>query len=102
MSQDLKKPIIIDLGSSEIKAGFFDNSSPTIRFKNIIGDALSKRNKSLLNKEHYISSECDKYYNDLSIRYPIKRGVFTKDINKIRIKYSTNEGASFINNRTNK
>ena len=79
MSQDLKKPIIIDLGSSEIKAGFFDNSSPTIRFKNIIGDALSKRNKSLLNKEHYISSECDKYYNDLTIRYPIQRGVFIKD-----------------------
>ena len=79
MSHDLKKPIIIDLGSSEIKAGFFDNSSPTIRFKNIIGDALSKRNKSLLNKEHYISSQCDKYYNDLTIRYPIQRGVFTKD-----------------------
>ena len=79
MSQDLKKPIIIDLGSSEIKAGFFDNSSPTIRFKNIIGDALSKRNKSLLNKEHYISSECDKYYNDLTIRFPIQRGVFTKE-----------------------
>ena len=79
MSHDLKKPIIIDLGSSEIKAGFFDNSSPTIRFKNIIGDALSKRNKSLLNKEHYISSECDKYYNDLTIRFPIQRGVFTKE-----------------------
>ena len=79
MSHDLKKPIIIDLGSSEIKAGFFDNSSPTIRFENIIGDALSKRNKSLLNKEHYISSECDKYYNDLTIRYPIQRGVFIKD-----------------------
>ena len=79
MSQDLKKPIIIDLGSSEIKAGFFDNSSPTIRFKNIIGDSLSKRNKSLLNKEHYISSECDKYYNDLTIRYPIQRGVFIKE-----------------------
>jgi actin-related protein len=77
MSHDLKKPIIIDLGSSEIKAGFFDNSSPTIRFKNIIGDALSKRNKSLLNKEHYISSECDKYNNNLSIRYPIQRGIFT-------------------------
>lgn len=79
MSQDLKKPIIIDLGSSEIKAGFFDNSSPTIRFKNIIGDSLSKRNKSLLNKEHYISSECDKYYNDLTLRYPIQRGIFIKE-----------------------
>ena len=79
MSQDLKKPIIIDLGSSEIKAGFFDNSSPIIRFKNMIGDSLSKRNKSLLNKEHYISSECDKYYNDLTIRYPIQRGVFIKE-----------------------
>jgi actin beta/gamma 1 len=81
MSHDLKKPIIIDLGSSEIKAGFFDNSSPKIRLKNIIGDSLSKRNNSLINKnkEHYISSECDKYYNDLTIRYPIQRGVFIKD-----------------------
>ena len=79
MSHDLKKPIIIDLGSSEIKAGFFDNSSPIIRFKNMIGDSLSKRNKSLLNKEHYISSECDKYYNDLTLRYPIQRGIFIKE-----------------------
>ena len=81
MSHDLKKPIIIDLGSSEIKAGFFDNSSPKFRLKNIIGDSLSKRNSSLINKskEHYISSECDKYYNDLTIRYPIQRGVFIKD-----------------------
>ena len=81
MSHDLKNPIIIDLGSSEIKAGFFDNSSPKIRLKNIIGDSLSKRNNSLINKskEHYISSECDKYYNDLTIRYPIQRGVFIKD-----------------------
>ena len=79
MSNNLKQPIIIDLGSSEIKAGLFSNSSPSIRLNNIIGESLPIKNSSSLNKDHYISSECDQYYNDLLIRYPIQRGVFVND-----------------------
>ena len=76
MSNDLKQPIIIDLGSSEIKSGFYGNSSPSLRFKNIIGESFTKKK---LEKEHYISSECDKYYDNLLIRYPIQRGVFVNE-----------------------
>ena len=77
MSRDIKQPIIIDLGSSQIKAGFYTKDSPSILMQNIIGEPLSKIKSPHLNKTHYISSECDKYNNNLSIRYPIQRGIFT-------------------------
>ena len=79
MSNNQKKPIIIDLGSSEIKAGFFGIESPNIRIQNIIGEPLSKIISSQLTKAHYISSECDNNLNNLKIRYPIQRGVFKND-----------------------
>jgi len=47
-----------------------------LRFKNIIGKSFTKKQ---LEKEHYISSECDKYYDNLLIRYPIQRGVFVNE-----------------------
>ena len=74
-----KQPIIIDLGSSEIKSGFFGQSLPSLRFNNIIGEPFSKKVSQELTKKYYISSECDEYYNNLKIRYPIKRGSFYKD-----------------------
>ena len=74
-----KQPIIIDLGSSEIKSGFFGQSLPSLRFNNIIGEPFSKKASQELTNKYYISSECDEYYNNLKIRYPIKRGSFYKD-----------------------
>ena len=74
-----EQPIIIDLGSSEIKSGFFGQSLPSVHFQNIIGEPFSKKVSPELNKKYYISSECDKYNNNLKIRYPIKRGIFCKD-----------------------
>jgi len=41
MSYNLRNPIIIDLGSSEIKVGFFGNETPNICIQNIIGEPLS-------------------------------------------------------------
>ena len=79
MSQNLNKQIIIDLGSSEIKAGFLGNPPEIKRLPNIIGENLCKINPSIINKPHYISSECDQYYSDLSIRNPIQRGNFIKE-----------------------
>ena len=73
MSIDLKKPIIIDLGSSEIKAGFFGQTTPTLRLKNIIGESLINNNNK------YISNECDNQYNNIKVRYPIQRGVFINE-----------------------
>ena len=79
MSQNLNKQIIIDLGSSEIKAGFLGNPPEIKRLPNIIGENLCKINPSIINKPHYISSECEQYYSDLSIRNPIQRGNFIKE-----------------------
>ena len=79
MSQNLNKHIIIDLGSSEIKAGFLGNPPEIKRLPNIIGENLCKINPSIINKPHYISSECEQYYSDLSIRNPIQRGNFIKE-----------------------
>jgi len=79
MSINLKKPIIIDLGSSEIKAGFFGQESPNVRIQNIIGEPLSNIIAPQLIKDHYISSECDNNLNNLKIRFPVQRGVFKND-----------------------
>ena len=79
MSQNLNKQIIIDLGSSEIKAGFLGNPPDIKRLPNIIGENLCKINPSIINKPHYISSECEQYYSDLSIRNPIQRGNFLNE-----------------------
>ena len=79
MSNNKRKPLIIDLGSSEIKAGFFGNESPNIRILNIIGEPFSKIKLSEPTKAHYISSECDNDINKIKIRYPIQRGVFKND-----------------------
>ena len=79
MSINKRKPLIIDLGSSEIKAGFFGNESPNIRILNIIGEPFSKIKLSEPTKTHYISSECDNDINKIKIRYPIQRGVFKND-----------------------
>ena len=44
MSNDLKVPIIVDLGSLEIKAGFSGQESPKLRSPNYIGELKSKKN----------------------------------------------------------
>ena len=41
-SESLKLPIIIDLGSSEIKAGFSGDDKPSVIFKSHIGEPKYK------------------------------------------------------------
>ena len=74
----LKSPIIIDLGSSEVKAGYkSDISNPTVRFPSYIGEP--KYNKILrpLNsniselKEEFVGDACEPYLGTLKLRYPI-------------------------------
>ena len=88
----LRVPIIIDLGSSKVKAGYrTDNNSPSLRFPSYIGEpkynkilrSLNK-NKSQ-NKEYFIGEDCDPYLGVLKLRYPIKHGSFEneKDISLI-------------------
>ena len=82
----LKSPIIIDLGSSEVKAGFkSDISNPTVRFPSYIGEPKYNKilrplnsNKSEL-KEQFVGDACEPYLGTLKLRYPIKHGAFSNE-----------------------
>ena len=69
-------PIIVDLGTSEIKASFSGDESPKIHSANCIG--VLKNNKKIEDnkKKYYISDECDKFAGNLNLHYPIEYGVF--------------------------
>ena len=82
---DLKNPIIVDIGSGEIKAGFSGEEKPKIVFKNFIGEpkyikvlcAFNKENQEL--NEQYIGEDCDKYMGIIKLRYPVKHGIFANE-----------------------
>jgi centractin len=75
-------PIIVDLGSSEIKAGFSGEESPKIHSPNYIGELKNKKKLEENQKRQYISDECDKFAGNLNLHFPIEHGVFknTEDI----------------------
>ena len=82
-SENSKIPIIIDLGSGQIKAGFSGQELPKKIFNSFIGESKYKKIIKSLNKDNtikkelFIGSECDKNLNILKLRYPINHGVFT-------------------------
>ena len=78
-------PIIVDLGTSQIKAGFSGQEKPKIHSPNFIGEPKSKKNYKENQKNIYISEECNKYTGNLNLRFPIEHGVFknTEDISLI-------------------
>ena len=82
----LKAPIIIDLGSYEVKAGFkTNNSNPSTIFPSYIGEPkydkilrsinIHKPNK----KEQFVGDNCSKYLGLLKLRYPIQNGIFINE-----------------------
>ena len=81
--ENSKAPIIIDLGSSQIKAGFSGQELPKKIFNSFIGESKYKKliktfNKdNSIKKEIFIGSECDKNLNILKLRFPINHGSFT-------------------------
>ena len=70
-------PILVDLGSSEIKAGFSGQESPKLLSPNYIGELKSKKNYKDSQKKKYTSDECDKFMGNLILHHPIEKGVFT-------------------------
>ena len=81
-----KSPIIIDLGSSEVKAGFkTDGASPSIRFPSYIGEARYNKILRVLNKnisyykDQFVGNDCDPYLGVVKLRYPIKHGAFSNE-----------------------
>ena len=79
----LKLPIIIDLGSSEIKVGFSGDEKPNVIFKSYIGEPKYKKVFSTFHKENqniqYIGDDCLKNIGTIKIRNIIKHGVLTSE-----------------------
>ena len=76
-------PIIVDLGTSEIKAGFSGQEKPELCFQNYIGELKSKKNYKENQKMFYVSDDCN--IGNLNIHYPIEHGIFknSEDISLI-------------------
>jgi centractin len=81
----LKLPIIVDIGSGEIKAGFSGEQIPKIVFKNYFGEPKYKKVLRTFNKENqelneqYIGDDCEKYMGLIKLRFPVKHGMFEKE-----------------------
>lgn len=85
MSSNL--PIIIDLGTSEIKAGFSGQEKPKLRFTNYIGEFKSKKNYKENQKKFYVSEECNKFTGNVNVHFPIEHGIF-KNIEDISLIFN--------------
>ena len=84
-TDSLKLPIIIDLGSSEIKAGFSGDEKPSVVFKSYMGEPKYKKVLSTLYKENNVikiqevGEKCFENIGLNKIRNPIKHGILTNE-----------------------
>ena len=81
----LKLPIIVDIGSGEIKAGFSGEQNPKLVFKNYFGEPKFKKVLRTFNNdnqdlsEQYIGDDCEKFMGLIKLRFPVKHGVFENE-----------------------
>ena len=81
----LKLPIIIDIGSGKVKAGFSGEENPKIVFNNYFGESKYKKvlhsydHENININEQYIGDDCDNFLGIIKLRYPVNRGVFEKE-----------------------
>ena len=81
----LKLPIIVDIGSGEVKAGFSGEEKPKTIFKNYFGEPKYKKVLRTFNKENqelneqYIGEDCEKFMGLIKLRFPVKHGVFERE-----------------------
>ena len=77
-----KAPIIVDIGTSTIKAGLSGQEKPTLVFPNYFGEM--KYSKSIGsweedNKKYIIGNDCNKYLGVIKLKYPLSHGIFNDD-----------------------
>ena len=71
------EPLVVDVGSSTIKAGFAGEDAPRVIFPSVVGqyrfEGLEEQGES------YVGDEALSRRNDLSMRltYPVERGIIT-------------------------
>jgi centractin len=78
-SLNSKAPIIIDIGTSTIKAGFGGQEKPSLIFPNIFGEMKYPKAGGLIKKDEkreIIGKECLKYMGVINIKYPLEHGIF--------------------------
>lgn len=77
-----KTPIIIDIGTSSIKAGLSGQEKPSLVFPNYFGEMKYSKSVGILkedDKKKRIGKDCDKYFGVIKLKYPLTHGVFNND-----------------------
>jgi centractin len=77
-----KTPIIIDIGTSSIKAGLSGQEKPSLVFPNYFGEMKYSKSVGILkedDKKKRIGKDCDKYFGVIKLKYPLTNGVFNDD-----------------------
>ena len=81
-NENLQLPIIIDIGSGELKAGFNGQERPKVLFKNQLGVPKYKKILKKYNTDNtpsediYIGEKCDVCLSALKLRNPVEHGSF--------------------------
>lgn len=83
----LRTPLIIDMGSSRIKAGLGGQEKPKLEFPCYIGEPKYQKiyvssfgnvqENDEEKRERFVGYDCDKYMGVIKLSYPIKHGVFS-------------------------
>ena len=83
VNSNSQTPIIIDIGTGEVKAGFNGQERPKILFKNQFGEPKYSKILKQFNKDNkqisdiYIGEKCDSCLSALKLRKPVDHGSFT-------------------------
>lgn len=83
-----KTPIIIDIGTSTIKAGLSGQEKPSLIFPNYFGEMKYSKSVGFWkedDKKQIVGNDCNKYFGVVKLKYPLSHGIFNnkEDINPI-------------------
>ena len=83
-----KTPIIIDIGTSTIKAGLSGQEKPSLIFPNYFGEKKYSKSVGFWkedDKKQIVGNDCNKYFGVVKLKYPLSHGIFNnkEDINPI-------------------
>ncbi|KAK7084779.1 hypothetical protein SK128_001977 [Halocaridina rubra] len=74
MGDEVRKPIVMDNGSTTSKVGFAGEDEPRVVFSNIVGRLHQGLLSSSTNKDYYVGDQALQQPNILKVQHPIERG----------------------------
>lgn len=82
----MSNPIVVDLGSASIRAGFTSNGFPDLIIQNVVGRPIN--NKQIDAKDFMIGNEATQLYQYLNLEKPIENGILNScDSEKLVFDY---------------